>query len=403
MVRENKMEKLYLKNNNEQTTDKLYESRENMKNNLYSSLSENYKPMVYDHFFEVPFYGRVDKNGNSVFPSEKFLKEVKSANGNFLFVHDFVRDAYNELESYYKKGLLTNKLKTTNSPYTSLNPKKAFSNSNKLYSDYLNRFSSIFVQYVRKNGNKDILNFKAFVNKLIDFLSEQPGEVLLTRASFLKSKLCDQFISGFSISLMQDQYDNDKKKLETYLSDNNFSFFVDTCKRHCFSIDSNAPWVIHFDFNSPAAQKYLQKYNIQDYNDLLEKRFYKSYLTDLKLLKTILQHMYSVYLAVEPTEDIIVGINNCKTPVFKKIVKKEVTSVETEYSDFEWLRLYLDIRMLEEALVIKAAKYKHAVLDIQNILRYGDGSGGNDNFTASLEYINNFVNKSIQVVKPESE
>lgn len=386
---------IFLKNNNDATTDSLFKSRENMKKEVYASLSETYTPMVTDHLFEEQYFGRLDEDKNSVFLSEKFLKEMTSSASGFIFAQDFVREAFNELSSYFKKGLLTNKLKTSGTPYGELNPKKAFVNSNKLYTDYFNKFSRVFIEYLREQGkNKEILNFKQFVVKLLDFMAEQPGSVLLTRTAFLKSKLCDSFITGLSVALMQDQFDNDFKKLETYLKDNNYSFFIESCRRHSFKVDKNAPWIIHFDFESPASLKYLSKYGLKDKSDMLEKRFYKSYLTDMKLLQSSLKHLYSLYISNEPSVDIVVAVDNCKSPILKNFIRKQAKSMDLEYSEYEWLRMYLDMRLLEENISLRQANYKNILFDIKNILQYGDGSGSSSSM-AVLKRINEVINNNI--------
>jgi hypothetical protein len=386
---------IFLKDSNEFEANQLYLSRENFKNEIYPLFIDRFQGTLYDHFLEKPYFGKVDKDGNSIFPSEKFLKELDPKVSNFLFVQDFVKDAFLEMDTYFKRGIATRKLKVQQSPYSSLLPRQTFSNSNKSYTDYLNKFNLVLAEYLTTvYGKKRITNFSDFVEAFLNFLKEKPGLIVFTRTKFLLTNLCDKFSSGLSISLSTDQYDNDLNKLEVYVKDNNFPFFLESCRRHSFVVDKNAPWLLHFDFNSPASKKYLEKYSLTDENSVYEKRFYKAFYGDITILKKFLIHAYMSYISNSPSINVVVDVNDCLSPKIQTVAREamDLKKMNIVYSDMDILKLYFDIRILEENLQLKESKYNQIVLDAKNILVYGAVAGDRQKFISALAYVNEVIN-----------
>jgi hypothetical protein len=393
------MSKIFLKNSNNFNTRELFDSRQNYKN-IYTNFNKKYQNILYDKFFETPFYGRIDSFGDSVFPSESSLKELNPKISNFLFVHDFVKDAFSEMDSYFRSGLLTNRLNNSG-PYSSLIPRKTFSSVNKQYSDFLIKFNNAFFSYINNIYNKkNILNFKDYIFCFLNFLNEQPGIIIFTRSKFIQSNYCDPLTSGLSISLSLEGSDNDFNKLEIFLKDNNFPFFMESCKRHAFFIDKNSPWLINFDFNSPASIKYINKYNLKNKEEVFEKRFYKSFYTDLKIIKEFLHYSYNVYISSENKIDFVIDVDKCFSPVIEGILREPISikNAQQDYSNFEWLKIYFDILLVEEKIVIKQSKYNQILLDLQNILKYGTLVDSMSDRVISSQI---YLNKTIKLLKKE--
>jgi hypothetical protein len=389
------MNKYIFKDSNEYEAKDLFNTRESFKKNAYSNFKEKYQVILNDQLFEKPFFGRIDSNNHSIFTSEKFLKELSPKLKSFMYVQDFVKDAFGDLDEYYKKGLATKKIKTSGSPYAGLVPRKTFISVHKQYSDYVNKFTNILVPYIRRTYlSKEILGIEDFIDAFLNFLKEQPGEVIFTRSKYISSSLCNPMISGLSISLTMDDHSNDLAKYNLYLQDSNFPFFLESCRRHCFVVDKNAPWMIHFDFNSPYAKKYLDRYNLKNLDAVLESRFYKAYYSDIQIIKSFLVHAYAVYISAENVASFVVDIDGCNHPIIQKTTR-EVVSIDTlqtgRYNDLYWIKKYLDIRLLEESLELNSATYKQLLLDVQQILRYGSRNGGQDHYGSALTYLVSFI------------
>jgi hypothetical protein len=56
-----------------------------------------------------------------------------------------------------------------------------------------------------------------------------------------------------------------------------------------------------------------------------------------------------------------------------------------------WIKKYLDIRLLEESIELNTATYRQLLLDVQQILRYGARSGGQDHYGSALTYLVSFI------------
>lgn len=389
------MDKYIFKDSNEYEARDLFNTRDSFKKNAYSNFKDKYQVILSDQLFEKPFFGRVDSNNNSIFVSEKFLKELSPKLKSFMYVQDFVKDAFSDLDDYYKRGLATKKIKTSGTPYAGLVPRKTFISVHKQYSDYVNKFTNILVPYIRRTYlSKEILGIEDFIDAFMGFLKEQPGDVIFTRSKYISSSLCSSMISGLSISLTMDDHSNDLAKYNSYIQDSNFPFFLESCRRHCFVVDKNAPWMIHFDFESPYAKNYLDKYNLPNFNTVLESRFYKAYYSDIQIIKSFLVHAYAVYISAENVASFVVDIDGCNHPIIQKTTR-EVVSIDTlqtgKYNDLYWIKKYLDIRLLEESLELNNATYRQLLLDVQQILRYGSRSGEQDHYGSALTYLVSFI------------
>lgn len=391
-----------LRDNNNFGADELYDYRNNFKDMITNSVIKRFDPILRSKF-ERPFYFRRDSKGNSIFLSENFLKEILPKQEAPILVHDFVRDAFLDMSSYFIKGLKTSKLKKTNSPFSSLRPTKAFVSHQKEYGIFLSNLNKDFLTYITNERlERKILNFDSFLNTFIEFLKKQE-EKIFTRSKYLETTKVDNFINGLTISLAADDFSDDFKKISTYVNDNNFNFFLESCRRFGFFIDKNAPWVIQYDFNSPAVSSYLEKYNLKDKDDVIERRYYKSYFSDVDILKDFLVTSYVVFYNLEDRVEFVIDVNKCKVPIVKKVNKEKISqkTILQNYSNFYWLKLYFDIRIIEEKLNLSKAKYDNVISNMSAILQNGkiiDRSSDEDKYYDALDFINYFVLESKQKI-----
>lgn len=389
-----------LKDSNEFSANQLYDYRNNFKNMIQGSVISRFDAVLRSNF-ERPFYLRKDSKGNTIFLSEGFLKELFPKQDIPVLAHDFVRDAFYDMNIYFVKGLNTGKLKKTGSPFSSLIPRKGFTAHQKSFANFLFDLNKNFLNYLTKQKlEKKILNLDTFITYFLDFLKNQ-DEKVFTRSKFLETIRTDNFINGVSISLALDDFSNDYKKISNYVSDNNFPFFLECCRRFGFSVDKDAPWKIQYDFSSPATEPYLKKYNLKNKDDVIEKRYYKAYFSDVDILRDFLITSYVVFYNIEDRVEFVIDVNKCKEPLIQTINKEKVSelSVIQNYPNFYWLKLYLDIKIIEDNLNIVKAKYDQVLNDARIILKLGrviKDSSEEDKFYEALDYINFFVLESRQ-------
>jgi hypothetical protein len=363
----------------------LYQSRQNYKLDATSWVAPIYQPVLIDQTTERPFYGRTDSQGNAIFPSERFLKQITPTNNSIYMAHDFVKDSFSKMRDYYTKGINSLPVANSEGPYNDLRSQKAFISVHKIYSDFLNDTSQNFANYIHKFSKNKVATFDDLLDEFLYFLRDTERNV--TRSKFILSDACDPFTGGFSIALANADTNKDYEKYETYIKDPNFSFFLDCCLRFGFSVDKYIPWNIHYNFSYGDFKRTIQQsYGAQDYEDLIQKRFYKAFYTDIKILKDFLLYLYNISVVNNQILLVDVDINKCQNAVASEISREQLTReyINSKYDDKFWLKYYLQIRMHEEAIVISEARFKELILNINNLSNY---SG----FIKALEYLNTFI------------
>jgi len=271
----------------------------------------------------------------------------------------------------------------------------------KNYTNHLTRYNFAIINYIKQtNSEKKIKSFKDFVKYFMFFLKQYPGLLIITRSKFIKSKFNPPMSTGLSIELASEDFDNDLKKFNTYVRDENFPFLVECCKRFSFLVDKDAPWRIHFDFNSPQSLVYMKRYGLNSKKDFFDKRYYKAYYTDIKIIKNFLMHIYKTYTQNDNILSFVVDVNSCNAPVLETIEMPNITEkqIDLDFDDMFWLKYYFDIRILEEKINFSNAAYKKIVLDVENILKYGRVINDVSRYETALSYLNAEINANINKV-----
>lgn len=128
----------------------------------------------------------------------------------------------------------------------------------------------------------------------------------------------------------------------------------------------------------------------------LDEYYEKSHMTDLTHLKEKLLMMYNNLV----TEFPVVNISRRKgcilesryvteKLVHKKIERKKTHSEKDDfkgYTDFQWLKIYMDLRILEEKVKLRPASYKNKLRQLKKIYKYIDQKNLDNG--KSLCYIN---------------
>jgi hypothetical protein len=394
------MANIILKTNENLDADLLYKYRENFKQNAYKVTDRRFVPSVLKNFyFDRPLYGRVDAKMNSMFLSEVYLKELAPVkSGNIVLAQDFVKDAFREMSIYFARGLATNQLKL-NGPYSSLVARRGFSNFHESYATFLTEYTNNFIEHIRDlNIKKRVISFDSFVNEFLFYMKKNIDNQIITRSKFIETTLCDPFMTGLSIGLAFDEYNNDLNKYQNYYLDNNFNFFLESCRRFGFIVDKDAPWTIHFDLNSDASKKYLTPRSLQNQNEVFETRYYKAYFSDAIVIRDFLKFSYDSFFANENRITYIDGVTKCQGPIIKIINKEDLSNntFNTKYDDFYWLKIYLQIKMIEENFSLIKGEIDRVFFDVQQILLYGIPNAVEQNtqeerYYEAVDYINEVV------------
>lgn len=358
---------------------KLYEKKTFNNNPL---LGEN-KPI--DLWYEKQLYGRVDIDGKAIQVLESRLKQIPLNTEESIFAIDFVVDAFMALRRYWKY-LKSRSVLDNNSPYYNLIPSIGWVNTNTLYHAlmeeiHFEQFKQFLVNY---KLDKQILDFKSFMNIFLQFVDKQTPKLHLTRSKYIKSNLATPNISGLVIDLQIDNHGDDKNKVNKYLEDNNFPIFKEAAQRFGFKIDKHAPWRLVADINSPALFEYI-KQNNSEQNKVIEQYFYNASFNDIETLKKYVVEFYNSIVSSKPyvLKPEIKQNKNCskvKTIEISRSIE-ELTEIENKYDSYFWLRLYTFIRAREENLswnqhifdsVVNGAYQYYIGRDINSSISYID-------------------------------
>ena len=248
-------------------------------------------------------YGRVTPDMKSIHPRTDRLRQIKYAEGNkTIFLLDFVADAWEDLvldmRDYANRGRVV-----VDSPWAKLSATKGYVDATIQYDEHLKNiiFPSISDGYLAiKEKNAQAVNFKGFLKAVSPLIRHIAKNVPITRSGFIQSKYCSVNCSGLVVEVSDDLYSDDFPKLETYINDNNFSFFVEIAKKHGFMIDKNAPWRLVANVASPAMRKRMAQYTNPDDFFLERVYFDYSYREDITNLKVYLIDMYETFRSANP-------------------------------------------------------------------------------------------------------
>ena len=223
-----------------------------------------------DMWYDRSFYGRVDEFQNSVYISnsdlEYKIKKLDIEEPKGLYTLNFVSDAFTKLRNYIQKANTAGKI-PNKGLYSSLKPKQAYTNMETSYNSHIEEYYNIFKVYLNGTGKTTkIDNIEEFIDALMEFAKNFPGELPLTRTTFIKSKFFNPLSTGLMIDLHTVDANDDEKRIAC-LADETFSFFSTAAKKHGFYIVKHMPWRIVANISSVSMQKYFMSPEPQFYDE----------------------------------------------------------------------------------------------------------------------------------------
>lgn len=313
----------------------------------------NYPPL--DIWYDKVYYGRIDKEQNTILPNSKNLKQLRPG----VFALDHVVDQFIAFQEKMKFSLNSGIcLLDGNSLLTAPVAKKAYKNPIPSYNAYLNSIFSTFTSRFQRDTNQ-ITNFDTFANLMIDFLMETSHFVPITLTNYLLGDLGSVFNTGIAIALDVADPGDDNYKYENWLSDPNFDFYVTAAKKYGFIIEKNIPWLMVADLFSNQTKESLLNYKDSNGYAITEENyfdyyFYKTFTTDMNLLVRFIINSYAEYVQQNPLYE-EKTFNSCGK--FKIDVLDRAAVANTAFlTDKRIIDLYLQLRNNEAGAPIKLDK-----------------------------------------------
>ena len=288
----------------------------------------------YDNFYDsstVFFYGKVNLNGDIVYPSERYLSVLPNPNkasGNTYYALNFVAKAFSNFRDYYIKGINAGIVKGDEPNI--IEPLKAWQSVHDRYANNIDRlYSTIINGYLQKSPVATIKNFDEFMRSVNEFLMSSGNGAKLSRSSFILSKACPMSISGLAIEITPFiSYNNDKKKAQNFYQDPNFGFYMAALKKFGFMADIDYPGRIVADVGSPVMQKYMSEFGVT-LDNLFEKYYYKAAEFDYDLIRIYLAQFYNSYVTDYPIRSVVEKVGGVSAQKYSMQTNNFRTNTQT--------------------------------------------------------------------------
>lgn len=272
---------------------------------FYNQINKNYIDLWYD----VPYYGKVDREGFLVVPRKEKLEYSTNEN---LVTFNFVAQAFDEAMYFLKRASAAGKSRL-GGLLNDFSPRRAFVDAEDRYLAYTSSVMDLFNSDVLLKG-KVVLNFDTYVCQFLKYLFSS-RKTFFSFYSIFAGFLTPVSASGLAIEFDIEDHDNDDLKNKFY-ANNEFEKYVNTMANFGFRINKNAPWQIIADLNSKpmlhgrdikftnpdtgAAETnridgYMPQNFIPDIDFLFERYYRRVMVRSLFLLKNVLNYGYSEY------------------------------------------------------------------------------------------------------------
>ena len=265
------------------------------------------------NFFDsshTPYYGKVDRKGNVVYPSESHLaplrKNTDSA-ADTIYVMNFVAEAFHGLQDYFNKARRLGILVQDSDTVQAINPVKGWQSVHTGYSTYIKSLYKVLVtSHLEKPSEGKGLqyakpkNFDQYMKSIKHLYSTKGSKLALSRSSYILSSKCPRHTSGLIIEIAPTlDYSDDASKNFTYIESSNFKFYMHALNKFGFMADKEYPGRIIADLGSPKMQNYMASYNL-DVDTLFESMYYKATDYDYDIISVYLMQFYNNYVAAFP-------------------------------------------------------------------------------------------------------
>ena len=351
-----------------------------------------YDPIPLDMIYEKPFYGKVDKKGIPIYPTETTMTQLPGQ--GLILAHDFAAKAFYDLKNIIDYNIRANPGRFADLFPNGFMPVSALKNVHNLYQDhFVNTVYNVFINdYIIASRRRKVRTFPDFVKQFVRFTAAMKGIFPVSRTAFIMSPLCPQAISGLIIEIADLNAADDNIKQEEYLSKGVFTDYAKLAAVNGFYIDKNCPWRLAVNMDHPVTEKNMNSFGTSyDDGTVFEDYFYKSELYSFEDFKARMWYGYKSFSEDEDTSSygLLHGVRNCGAPSwadvtagqFKTIFKEgkmELISNDYEidfqkkYSDSFFLPYYFELRLAEGGKNLSSRQHKSK---LQKILKANTTSG----------------------------
>tara|TARA_R100001163_G_C5064660_1_gene202327 strand:+ start:330 stop:1562 length:1233 start_codon:yes stop_codon:yes gene_type:complete len=336
---------------------------------IYNVASEKdqdeYGNLVDFNLGEKFLYGRVSRRFVPIFASVERVRGMKSAGGALLdsgeiVAFDFVMDAFKDLQIQFDKQLQGGKIEPNLEFLSSLKPYKSYTDPIDLFNAHQTIFTEQLIENFRIKNIK-VENFNQFLKHFMDMIKKTAASHPFTFSSYVKSKYCPINASGLVIEIADEKYFDDSKKIDHFVNSKNWKFFLNACRSYGFSVDKNIPWRIVADIGSPEMLEYSRNYGILNTSHVLNSYYTRA---DVVYFNTFRDYLHNLYKSVILNK--ITILEDCNGITLRKSIRPTTYSksnLKEIFNDKKLLKLYFDIRFIEEERMFSESEKNRIVKD----------------------------------------
>lgn len=236
------------------------------KSSSYKTTSAAASPFMLDTWYENPNYGFFNDSYEPVVPNigDKFENLVTF--GDYAKQGQrtlpFVQKAFNQFRTkFFERVEFSNVAEPKF--LEGMNPKKSYESFDEKYQEYMNNVTK---QYSVIEG----INKEQFLERVLKNISTFP----ITMSGFGLSRHCPISVTGLSIELATLPY-NDLSIKRQILNSDSFGCYAEDVTSEGFFIDSNNPWRIIANLDSPEMKKHIQAYKEETTTENILNRFFR--------------------------------------------------------------------------------------------------------------------------------
>ena len=295
---------------------------------------------------EKMFYGKIDEQNNSVFSNAQMLKQVGSKDRQ-IFAHNFVADAFTDLEERIQSFLSSGFIRQGESPFAPLTCEKGYIDPIPQHSSKMNDLAEHFVSSFLSDKMMQISDFETFIPLFRQYLLANAPVNPITRSSYLISRNVSILSSGLAIEVYDGDYSDDAIKRDLFYTNKNFAPFRNAAYQHGFMIDKHIPWRLIADLNSPNMKPYVSKYYTG--TPSLSVFGVGSNRADESDIETLIQTavlFYNTLAFIFP----ISQASKCSEPVTIRRSTTTTDDVLASTPSTTWLSLYAELRNVETGI-----------------------------------------------------
>jgi len=339
-------------------------------NNKLSSLGLYYQRLLYkeeiypddvtpplDTWYDKIYYGRVDRQQNTIIPKESRLKGI--AGSPEIYVLNFVADAFEAFANHMREATIIGIcVKRGNPTLTNPVPKKGYEPLMNRYNEFLGDSFAAYVNSIPVNTPK-IVDLASFATQFVSFLKKIAQMIPVTLCNYTLTNHFNTFNGALSVSIATAKPGDDAPKYSDFISDPNFDFYVGAAKKFGFTVNKNMPWILTADLFTDAAVKYISQYKDENGDPITDQTFFdvlytKACYKDIQRLRLFIKNSYETFVIYHPYTEKFEFSPRCNKVSLKSRGRQLLPpDINTILTDKYMIDLYLHLRSLESGTPVQ--------------------------------------------------